>query len=37
MATYGSTAKVFIQEVLKNDPKRFKSFNARFVGYVYPG
>jgi acyl dehydratase len=37
MATYGSVARVFVQEVLNNDPSRYKSYHARFIGFVYPG
>ena len=37
MATYGSVARVFVQEVLKNDHLKFKSLHTRFVGHVYPG
>lgn len=37
MATYGTVARVFVQNVLKNDPSRLKSYYTRFTGHVYPG
>ena len=30
-------ARTVVQELLDNDQTRLKSFNARFIGHVFPG
>lgn len=37
LATYGTVARVVVQEILFNDPTLLKSYQTRFVGHVYPG
>lgn len=37
MATYGTIARVIVQNLLKNDSTRLGSIRIRFVGHVYPG
>ena len=37
MASYGITARAIAQQLLNNDPNKIKSYNARFVGHVFPG
>lgn len=37
LASYGTVARVFVQEIFGNDPSRLKSIFSRFVGHVYPG
>lgn len=37
LATYGTVARVVVQELLNNDPTRLKAIQTRFVGHVFPG
>jgi acyl dehydratase len=37
LATYGTVARAFVQEVLQNDSSKLKKYHARFIGHVYPG
>lgn len=37
LGSYGIVARVITQELLDNDPERISSFQARFLGHVFPG
>jgi hypothetical protein len=37
LASYGTIARVFVQEVLNNDETQLKTIQTRFMGHVYPG
>jgi hypothetical protein len=37
LATYGTIARVIVQQIFDNDPSKIKSFGSRFVGHVFPG
>lgn len=37
MASYGTVARVVVQDIFGNDPTQLKSIHSRFVGHVYPG
>ena len=37
LCTYGHAGRAVLQTFCENDPARFKSFEVRFAGVVYPG
>lgn len=37
LCTFGYVGRAILAEFCENDPARFKDFEARFVGVVYPG
>lgn len=37
LCTYGYAGRAFLAHACGNDPRRFKSFAARFAGVVFPG
>ena len=37
LCTYGIVSKSIIQNLLNDDPSRFKAIHVRFAGHVFPG